>query len=154
MKCVHHLVHHVIPLNKDFLYRILPELILSVKEVKEKTRSLAVIILVDIGHLYDQTSIAEYFNLIIAGLAGSAHMISATIISLTRLVYVFHGNQSNLCYMIFNTRIDLLSEEMMKELVKIVTMQLNSKCKEVVKSCLDFAKVSINWMIILHEYIY
>lgn len=146
MKCIHHLVRHVIPpLSRDFLYRLLPEVILSVKEVKEKTRSLAVTILVDIGHLYDKTSIGDYFKLIIAGLAGSAHMISATITSLTQLVYVFYGNHSNLYYMIFNTTIDLLSEEMMRELVKIVTMQLNSKCKEVVKSCLDFVKVSINW---------
>ena len=39
---------------------------------------------------------------------------------------------------------DILSEEMLGELVKIVTTQLRSKCKEVVKSSLDFVKVSIN----------
>ena len=81
--------------------RVLPEVILSVKEVKEKTRSLAVSLLVDIGHSYDHKSIGDYFNLIIAGLAGSAHMISATIMSLTRLIYAFHGNHGNNIYLMF-----------------------------------------------------
>lgn len=85
----------MIPLSAEFLCRIIPEVILAVKEVKEKTRSLAITILVDIAHSYDQQSIDECFKLILAGLAGSAHMISATVISLTRLVYVFHGNHSN-----------------------------------------------------------
>ena len=86
----------MIPLRAEFLCRIIPEVILSVKEVKEKTRSLAMTILVDIGHSYDQHSINEYLKLILAGLAGSAHMISATVVSLTRLVYVFHGNHDNI----------------------------------------------------------
>ena len=89
------------PVNTQFLCRIIPEVILSVKEVKKKTRSLAITILLHIGHCYDQTSIAEYVKIIVAGLAGSAHMISATIISLTRLVYVFHGNHGNVFYMMF-----------------------------------------------------
>ena len=90
-------MHHVIPLSVEFLCRVIPEVILSVKEVKEKTRSLAITILVDIAHSYDQQSINEYFKLILAGLAGSAHMISATVVSLARLVYVFHGNHGNIC---------------------------------------------------------
>lgn len=83
----------------DFLCRIIPEVILSVKEVKEKTRSLATTIVVNIGHSYDQKSIGEYFKVIVAGMAGSPHMISATVVSLTRLVYVFHGNYGNYFYM-------------------------------------------------------
>lgn len=98
MKCIHHFVHHVVPLSVDFLCRIIPEVILSVKEVKEKTRSLAITILINIGHNYDHKSVGEYFKLIVAGLAGSAHMISATITSLTRLVYAFHGNHGNIFY--------------------------------------------------------
>ena len=101
MKCIHHFVHHVIPLNTEFLCRVIPEVILSVKEVKEKTRTLAITLLIDIGHCYDNKSIGEYFKLIIAGLAGSAHMISATIVSLTRLVYMFHGNHGNIFCMMF-----------------------------------------------------
>ena len=36
----------------------------------------------------------EYFVKVLAGLAGSAHMISATILVLSRLVYEFHGEHA------------------------------------------------------------
>lgn len=88
-------MEHVSPLDPIFLSRLLPEVILSVKDVKEKTRLLAVNILKDIGHCYDKDSIEQYFQLVLAGLAGSVHMISATVMSLTRLVYEFHGNHNN-----------------------------------------------------------
>lgn len=38
-------------------------------------------------------SVTEYLTRVLAGLAGSTHMVAATIISLSRLVYEFHGNQ-------------------------------------------------------------
>ena len=36
-------------------------------------------------------SVMDYFKLALAGLAGSTHMVSATITALARLVYEFHG---------------------------------------------------------------
>lgn len=36
-------------------------------------------------------SVTEYFLIVLAGLAGSCHMISATILALSRLVYEFYG---------------------------------------------------------------
>lgn len=36
-------------------------------------------------------SVNQYMKLVLAGLAGSAHMVSATVISLSRLLYEFHG---------------------------------------------------------------
>lgn len=36
-------------------------------------------------------SVTDYFVKVLAGLAGSTHMISATILTLSRLVYEFHG---------------------------------------------------------------
>lgn len=45
---------------------------------------------------------------------------------------------------------------MLRELVNIVTMQLRSRCKEIVKSSLDFIKVSNNWilynLVVMHTY--
>ena len=46
---------------------------------------------------------------------------------------------------------DLLSEKMMTGLIKSVTMLLSSKCKQVVKACLDFIKVSFSKPISLHS---
>lgn len=36
----------------------------------------------------------KYFSLVLAGLAGSPQMVSCTLISLSRLVYEFHGEYS------------------------------------------------------------
>lgn len=36
-------------------------------------------------------SVKEYFNVVLAGLAGTSHMVSATIGSLARLIYEFNG---------------------------------------------------------------
>ena len=38
-------------------------------------------------------SVSRYLGLVLAGLAGSAHMVSASVISLSRLLYEFHGEQ-------------------------------------------------------------
>ena len=36
-------------------------------------------------------SVTQYMKVVLAGLAGSPHMVSATVISLSRLLYEFHG---------------------------------------------------------------
>lgn len=41
-------------------------------------------------------SVKEYFNVVLAGLAGTSHMVSATIGSLARLIYEFNGKYINL----------------------------------------------------------
>ena len=41
--------------------------------------------------LYTSEAVSDYFLTVLAGLAGSAHMVSATLLALSRLVYEFHG---------------------------------------------------------------
>lgn len=43
-------------------------------------------------HAYTVEAVGDYFLTVLAGLAGSTHMVSATLLSLSRLVYEFHGN--------------------------------------------------------------
>lgn len=86
------------------------------KEINEKCRSMAFQLLVNIGYTAQRCyglsaagvlcqmvpinvthpfccveSVTQYMKLVLAGLAGSAHMVSATVISLSRLLYEFHG---------------------------------------------------------------
>ena len=42
-------------------------------------------------------AVTRYMHLVLAGLAGSAHMVSASVISLSRLVYEFHGQWRPVC---------------------------------------------------------
>ena len=42
-------------------------------------------------YVYLLEALKDYFVVVLAGLAGSPHMVSATLLSLSRLVYEFHG---------------------------------------------------------------
>ena len=82
----------------------------------------------------------EYFNIVLAGLAGTSHMISATIGSLARLVYEFSGR----VYFtgILNLSLsDLLGSGLVETLLSSVTVFLSAKSREVVRSTLIFIKV-------------
>ena len=41
--------------------------------------------------LFPSESMMKYFSLVLAGLAGSPRMVSCTLLSLSKLVYEFHG---------------------------------------------------------------
>ena len=74
-------------------------------------------------------TITEYLTMVAAGLAGSTpHMISATITSLSRLVYEFK---------------DDLALETLDEMLATVEVFLKSANREIVKSALGFVKVAI-----------
>ena len=98
------------------------QVILCTKEVNEKTRLLALKLLIKLGYVAQKCSdkksdgkwidkytystcmcdepvicfqcteaVSDYLLTVLAGLAGSTHMVSATLLSLSRLVYEFHG---------------------------------------------------------------
>lgn len=104
----------------------------------------------------------EYFNVVLAGLAGTSHMVSATIGSLARLIYEFNGNYTRcinfidlyftfLCLSpLFSSLFsslpppflsDLLGSELVETLLSSVTEFLSAKSREVVRSTLIFIKV-------------
>ena len=107
-------------------------------------------------------SMKEYFNVVLAGLAGTSHMVSATIGSLARLIYEFNGNYTRcinfidlyftfLCLSpLFSSLFsslpppflsDLLGSELVETLLSSVTEFLSAKSREVVRSTLIFIKV-------------
>jgi ribosomal RNA-processing protein 12 len=98
-----------------FVPSILPEVIISAKEVNEKARTAAFDLLVLMGEKMRQggvvvnskvanmpddapnvpATLEEYFTMVSAGLAGSTpHMISASITALTRILYHYRGSFS------------------------------------------------------------
>ncbi|SPQ27381.1 b02497e5-9f83-4063-8db0-8ab4b9af1534 [Thermothielavioides terrestris] len=134
-----------------FIPSVLSEVVISCKEHNEKARTTAFDLLVLMGHkmvaadgaLIDNSkvphmpkdapmakaSIEEYFTMISAGLAGSTpHMISASIIAITRVLYEFR---------------EALSKETMADLVQTMDLFLTSNNREIVKSVLGFVKVCV-----------
>ncbi|KAB5591981.1 Ribosomal RNA-processing protein 12 [Ceratobasidium theobromae] len=137
---------HIIP-------SLLPEAILATKEVSEKARNSAFDLVVEIGKRMEKggivdrgkvdgmdmetgeaqpkvkASIEEYITMVAAGLVGATpHMISATITALSRLTFEFKST---------------ISHTMLSELVTTIIVFVSSANREIVKSALGFAKVSV-----------
>jgi ribosomal RNA-processing protein 12 len=139
-----------IPRNDlHFITAVLPEVVICAKEVNEKARTAAFDLLVAMGEKMNlggtvitskapnmpsdapsvEASLEEYFTMVSAGLAGdSAHMISATITAVTRILYEFR------------TRI---SQDTMSNLLEVMDMFLQNPNREIVRSVLGFVKVAV-----------
>ncbi|KAK9462506.1 NUC173 domain-containing protein [Lipomyces oligophaga] len=133
-----------------FIPSILPEAVVSTKEVNEKTRVAAYNLLVVMGDKMAgggsvaiskvtsmeqpgakdvDASIEEYFTMVCAGLAGATpHMISATITALSRLMYQYKG---------------ILPDPVIQDVVATIDLFLTMKNREIVKSALGFVKVMV-----------
>ncbi|KAJ3195578.1 hypothetical protein HK101_011721 [Irineochytrium annulatum] len=135
----------------EFVPVALSEVMLATKEASEKARGAAYECLVGMGRRMlgagirrareegtsdamdgvesdRRASIKEYIIMVVAGMAGeSAHMQSASIASLARLIFEFQ---------------DSLSEDFLKQLISTVLEFMAQPNREVVKAALGFIKVA------------
>lgn len=93
-------------------------------------------------------SLTEYFHCVLAGLAGSPHMISCTLLALSRLVCEFHGvhylgSLSLTLQPVMCICADMLGTSLIKKLLSGTLVFLSSKNKEVVRSTLVLVKITI-----------
>lgn len=132
-----------------FIPAILSEVVLASKDNNEKTRNFAFDLLVNMGNKmkeggivknnrlegFDQdtpdaqATIAEFFTMVTAGLAGTtAHMIGATVGALSRIFFEFK---------------DDLPYELASELLQTVNVLAASNNREIVKAAVGYVKVCI-----------
>lgn len=132
-----------------FIPAILQEIIMSTKDVNEKSRESAFGLLIQMGQKMgeggvirnnmipdfgpdaepSQASLTEYFTMVSAGLAAqSQHMISATITALSCLMFEFK---------------DRLPQETLVELASTVELFLTHNSREIAKSAIGFVKVEV-----------
>lgn len=132
-----------------FIPSILSEVVISTKEVNEKARVAAFDLLIIMARKMNQggiisqskiqhmsanasnaqASLEEFITMISAGLVGSsAHMVSASITALARILYEFHTQ---------------LSLHVVEDLVETMDLFLSSPNREIVRSVLGFAKVAV-----------
>ncbi|CAG62126.1 uncharacterized protein GVI51_L08723 [Nakaseomyces glabratus] len=133
-----------------FIVRIIPEVILSTKDVNEKSREASfdtlihmakkmaspdgIIRLADIEGYPDdtpdqQSSVTEFFKIISAGLIGeSQYMVSATITAYAFLIYEFKSE---------------IDQSILMEIYDTIELYLTSNSREIVKSAIGFAKVCV-----------
>ncbi|ABN67271.1 pre-rRNA processing protein [Scheffersomyces stipitis CBS 6054] len=132
-----------------FIPSIVQEIILSTKDVNERTRELSYQILIKMGHKMaeggvvengrvpgfdaetpsSEASLTEFFTMVSAGLAAQApHMISATITAISCLVFEFK---------------DKLPIDMLLEIASTVELFLTHNSREIAKSAIGFVKVEV-----------
>ncbi|GAV54853.1 hypothetical protein ZYGR_0AS01760 [Zygosaccharomyces rouxii] len=142
---------NLIPSNHmDFIVRIAAEVILSTKDVNEKSREAGFECLIAMGKRMDEpgsiirlsqvpgyeeevpdqpSSISEFFKIIAAGLIGeSQHMVSSTIQAFACLIFEFR---------------DVVEESVLLDVYDTVALYLTSNSREIVKSAIGFAKVAV-----------
>ncbi|KAG5339406.1 hypothetical protein C0989_004389 [Termitomyces sp. Mn162] len=134
---------HIIP-------SLIPEAVLGTKEPSEKARTAAFELVLALGRKMSQggvvkrnlidgmdedgdsdttASIEEFLTMLAGGLAGSPHMISATVTSISRLIFEFK---------------DIISAKMHTEIFTTLLVFLTSSNREIVKSVLGFVKLAIH----------
>lgn len=135
--------------NLHFIPTVLQEIIMSTKDVNERSRGLAYQILIQMGQMMESggtienskvpgfaedtpatdANLTEFFTMVSAGLAAQApHMISATITALSCLVFEFK---------------DKLPVEVLLEITSTVELFLTHGSREIAKSSIGFVKVEI-----------
>ncbi|CAC37426.1 Ribosome biogenesis protein Rrp12 [Schizosaccharomyces pombe] len=119
--------------------QLLPEAIISLKEVNEKARHTAFQLLfniaksavnsVEFGNSKPER-VEKFVSVISAGLAGSStHMISATIIAISSIVME---------YKVF------ISEPFLVQLISTLNLFITSSKREIAKAAIDFIKISVS----------
>ncbi|KAF2762289.1 NUC173-domain-containing protein [Pseudovirgaria hyperparasitica] len=132
-----------------FIPAILPEVVISSKEINEKARTAAYDLLVAMGEKMDRggtiinskipnmpedapsasASLDLYFTMVSAGLAGSTpHMQSASVTAVTRVFYEFRSR---------------ISDATVSEILDLMDMFIQNKNREIVRSVLGFVKVAV-----------
>lgn len=115
--------------GKNFVVRMISEVIICTKESNAKAREAAFDVLVSTAKAMSKCGqLTDMFNMVIAGLAAkTSHMRSASVFALSRLLYDF-ANEGGL-------------DQRLTELVSTVCLLLHENSREVVKAVIGFVKV-------------
>ena len=135
LRCLIHLVKKLDKSQVATLEQIVPEAVLCCKDINERCRVAAYSLLVEVGQVMQRTSdasqenvIKEYLRLLMAGLAGSPSLITATILALARVIYEFR---------------DYMTIEVVRMVLENMCLLLTTATREIVSSALSFVKMFI-----------
>ncbi|CAH1783394.1 unnamed protein product, partial [Owenia fusiformis] len=132
LRCVTHVFEKLHDKETEFLTAFVPEAILGTKEVAEKARQAAYSLLTEMCNANirwgrdPHDSVAEFLQLLLAGLAGSPHMMACTTLAVAHIVHHFKDN---------------MGAEVLGLLIDNMCVLLMSKAREVVEASLALSKV-------------
>lgn len=132
LRCLRNIVCQLNNDNIDFVKSIIPEAVFCVKESAEKIREAAYSLIVEIGNCFlrwnsgnPSEAIRHYVEMLLAGLTGNPHFISATLLCLGRVLFEFK---------------DKMPSDVIYLLIEDASLLLSSSSREIVKSVLSFIK--------------
>ncbi|KAH0557965.1 RRP12-like protein [Cotesia glomerata] len=132
LRCIDYLIKYNQQLEKiKFLEAIVPEVVMCVKDVKAKCRTLAYQVLNNIAdRLLDKgDSFDKYIQIIVAGLGSNPAFIHATLLSLASLTYKYTGS---------------IGISRAKEILELTCTLLTGPAREIVLSALCYVKVYLS----------
>lgn len=129
LRCLKYLIKAQPQLDHDstLIKSAIPEAVLCCKDINERCRAAAYDLLNVIGEtLLQHNQMQEFVTMLIAGFAGTTHMMCATALALASVLHHFSGalGQQNIEFMIEN-----------------VGILATSSTREIVAACLSFIKV-------------
>nr|CAH7732826.1 unnamed protein product [Callosobruchus chinensis] len=131
LRCLNYLIKAQPQLDHDskLIKSVIPEATLCCKDINQKCRQTAYELLNTIGNtLMAHDRMQEFVGLVIAGLAGTPHMMSCTVLALASILHNFSG---------------ALGMENIKFVLENISTLTTSATREIVGSCLSFLKVYI-----------
>ena len=138
LKCIFSVLHLIECSDMKFITSTLPEVILSIKEINGEVRSVSYNILLLIckcalekEEQNKHALLEELVTKISAGLAGSEHMQSCTVLCLAKLVHEFRFS---------------LSDEFVGKLLEAIYTFSESNSKQIIRYCLYFVNVVVSVM--------
>ncbi|XP_067007465.2 RRP12-like protein [Anabrus simplex] len=135
LRCLIHILRRLQHCDMSLLQQIVPEAVICCKDINERCRTAAYSLLIQIGEgmqkwLDKPTDdiIKSYLGLLMAGLAGSPTLASATLLAIAKITHQFRESMP----------VDLLTL-----LLDNVTLLVMSNTREIVGAALSFIKVFI-----------
>ncbi|RZC36936.1 RRP12-like protein [Asbolus verrucosus] len=129
LRCSNYLIISQPQLDSDskLIKRVIPEAVISCKDVNEKTRSIAYEVLKTVGEtLQRHNQLDKFVSMIIGGLAGNLTLMTCTVLALASVLHNFSGS---------------LGQNNIQWILEKVTELMTSATRELVGSCLSFIKV-------------
>lgn len=117
--------------ESKFLEDIIPEVVLSIKDINERCRKTAYQLLNLIAQklVNNNETFSYYTDLLMVGLGGEQKYVSATLLALASLIYHYH---------------DFLHLKTIQEISELACALLKSSTREIVESALSYVKVFIS----------
>lgn len=132
LRCLNCLVKLQPQLKHDskLLKSVVAEAVLCCKDINEKCRLAANNLLVAVGETLERhNQMTEYVGMVIAGLAGDTHMITATILAMAIATHNFSG---------------VLGMENLSKLLETIGDLMTSSTRDIVSACLVYIKIFIS----------